>query len=75
MYRELIGKRDDSQVAPAELRSDRPEAESVVFLRLNSDWRLHYADAPLLREIRALAQNFVLEIRREIGSQTLATLN
>jgi hypothetical protein len=66
VYRELIGKRDDSQVAPAELRSDRPKAESVVFLWLDSDWRLHHADAPILSEIRALAQNFVLEIRREL---------
>jgi len=66
VYREFIGKRNDSQVAPAEPRSDRPEAESVILLRLDSDWRLHYADAQLLREIRAFSQNFVLEIRREL---------
>jgi hypothetical protein len=46
VYGEFIGKRHDSQVTAAELRSDRPEAESVVLLRFDSDWSLNHADMP-----------------------------
>jgi hypothetical protein len=66
VYGEFIGKRHDSQVTAAELRSDRPEAESVVLLRFDSDWSLNHADTHLLREIRTLPKDFALEIRREL---------
>ena len=75
MYRELIGERDDSQVAPAKLRSGCPEAESVVFPGLNTDRRSDDPNAHLFREIRALPQNLVLEIRREFGSPALVTFD
>jgi hypothetical protein len=75
VYCEFIGKRHHSQVATTELRSGCPEAESVILLGLDSDWCLNHADTHLLREIRTLRKDFVLEIGRELDGQTPTTLN
>ena len=66
MYRELIGERNDSQITTAEFRNRCPKPESVVFLRLDADRRLDNANAHVFRKIRALPQNLVLKIRREL---------
>jgi hypothetical protein len=60
-----ILKGDYPQVSPPKLRNLAPEPVSIALLWLRAKGLLHHAYAPLLSQVRALAQNLCLEILRE----------
>ena len=60
-----ILQRDDTQKPSAKLGDGSPETITIVLLRLKAKRRLNDANTHLLRQLRALRQNLVLEIGRE----------
>ena len=66
MYRQFIGKRDDSQEAPAKLIHSAPKTIPVVPLKLCTYGRANDSNAHLLGQVRSLAHNLILKIWREL---------
>jgi hypothetical protein len=62
VYHQFIGKRDDSQEAPAKLIYSAPKTIPVVPLKLGTNGRANDSNAHLLREVRSLAHNLIFEI-------------
>jgi hypothetical protein len=58
VYRQFIGKRDDSQEAPAKLIHSAP-------LKLCTNGRANDSNAHVLGQVRSLAQNLIFKIWRE----------
>ena len=65
MYRQFIGKRDDSQEAPAKLIHSAPKTIPVVPLKFCTNGRANDLNAHVLGEVRSLAHNLIFKIWRE----------
>ena len=66
MYRQFIGKRDDSQEAPAKLIYSAPKTIPVVTLKLCTNGRANDSNAHVPGQIRSLAQNLIFKVWREL---------
>ena len=66
MYGQFIGKRDDSQEAPAKLFHSAPQTIPVVTLKFCTNGRASDSNAHLLGQVRSLAQNLIFKIWREL---------
>jgi hypothetical protein len=66
VYRQFIGKRDDSQEAPAKLIHSAPKTISVVPLKLCTNGRANDSNAHVPGQVRSLAQNLIFKIWREL---------
>jgi hypothetical protein len=66
VYGQFIGKRDDSQEAPAQLIYSAPKTIPVVPLKLCTNGRANDSNAHLLGQVRSLAQNLIFKIWREL---------
>jgi hypothetical protein len=66
VYRQFIGKRDDSQEAPAQLVYAAPKTITVVLLKLCTNGRANDSNAHVLGEVRSFAPNLILKIGREL---------
>ena len=62
MYGHSIRKRHNPQVAALQLWNLAPESVAIVFLGLGPKRLVEYACAPLLSDVRTLAENLFLEI-------------
>ena len=60
-----VSKGDYPEIPAAELGDRNPEAASIVLLLLGADRALDRLDAPLLAQIRTLAEYFPFEVWRE----------
>jgi len=66
VYRQFIGKRDDSQEAPAKLIHSAPQTIPVIPLTLSTNGRANDSNAHVLGQIRSLAQDLIFKIWREL---------
>jgi len=66
VYRQFIGKRNDSQEAPAKLIHSAPKTIAVVPLKLCTNGRANDSNADILGQVRPLAQNLIFKIWREL---------
>lgn len=60
-----VVKCHDAEKPAAKFRNLDPEPPAVVLLTLHSNRALQRPDAPLLPEIRAFPERFILEVRSE----------
>jgi hypothetical protein len=66
MNAHFILKRYDPQVPPFKLGNLSPEAKAVIFLRLRPDRIFEDPNAPLLFQVRALAENLFFKVLRKL---------
>ena len=65
MNGKLISERHDSQEAPAQFGDSAPKTETVVLLRLDTEWRLDDTNTHLAREIRTLSEDAAFKVWSE----------
>jgi hypothetical protein len=65
VYREFIGKRDNSQEATLQFVDFAPKPITILFLWLNTNGRFDDLNAHLLCQVWSLPQNLIFEIRSE----------
>jgi hypothetical protein len=69
VYRQFIGKRDDSQEAPAKLIHSALQTIPVIPLTLSTNGRANDSNAHLLGQIRSLAQDLIFKNMARTDSQ------
>ena len=66
MYRQFIGKRDDSQEAPTKLIHSAPKTITIAPLKLCTNGRTKDSDAHVLGQVRSLAHDLIFKIWRKL---------
>ena len=65
----LIVERDNAEISAAKLRNGCPEAPAILLMGLLPRRSQHYADAPLLLEVRSLREDLFLEVLKSVTSE------
>jgi hypothetical protein len=66
VYRQFIGKSDDSQEAPAKLVHSAPKTITIVLLMLCTNGGANDSNAHVLGQVWSLAHNLILKIWRKL---------